>query len=351
MALLVQDWSKLACGNADAAVLTHEDDVGYELATALLVSAAHGGPLAPMQMHLKTGRGVHSTEGRVGDQAPVDQVLATMRAARGWGLSKPLVHVIDREADSVGHYRQWQQARELFLVRADDRVVRWAEQELKLTEVVDRLSAVGAFKASRPVRYRGQRRQQWVAETPVTLHRPARRRVRGQQVQVPGEPIELRLVVSQVRDRRGRVLATWLLLTNVGPEVADAATVALWYYWRWRIESFFKLLKSHGQEAEYWQQETGSAVARRLLVAAMACVVVWGLARQKSREARELRELLVRLSGRQMKHRVPHTAPALLAGLMVLLPILNLLEAYDGDLSRLRQLASAALPSILSGDV
>jgi hypothetical protein len=54
---------------------------------------------------------------------------------------------------------------------------------------------------------------------------------------------------------------------------------------------FFKLLKSAGHEIEHWQlpsnskhwqspgddknwqQETGTAIARRLLVAAMACVV------------------------------------------------------------------------------
>ena len=27
-----------------------------------------------------------------------------------------------------------------------------------------------------------------------------------------------------------------------------------WYYWRWKIESFFKLLKSAGQQLESWQQ-------------------------------------------------------------------------------------------------
>ena len=42
-------------------------------------------------------------------------------------------------------------------------------------------------------------------------------------------------------------------------------------------QSYFELLKSHGQQLEQWQQETGPAIARRLLVASMACVVVWQL--------------------------------------------------------------------------
>jgi hypothetical protein len=32
--------------------------------------------------------------------------------------------------------------------------------------------------------------------------------------------------------------------------------VALWHYWRWRIESYFKLLKSAGLQLEEWQQAT-----------------------------------------------------------------------------------------------
>ena len=57
-----------------------------------------------------------------------------------------------------------------------------------------------------------------------------------------------------------------------------------------------------------------------------------------------MRLLLVRLSGRQMKYGVSFTAPALLAGLTVLLPILGLLQEHDGDLSRLQTLAQNALP-------
>ncbi|MEZ5477737.1 MAG: hypothetical protein R3E95_09720 [Thiolinea sp.] len=61
------------------------------------------------------------------------------------------------------------------------------------------------------------------------------------------------------------MLAEWFLLTNVA--AVDAATVALWYYWRWRIESFFKLMKSAGHQLESWQQESALAIAKRLLVA------------------------------------------------------------------------------------
>jgi hypothetical protein len=103
--------------------------------------------------------------------------------------------------------------------------------------------------------------------------------------------------------------------------------VALFYYWRWRIESFFKLLKRGGQQLEQWQQESAGAVARRLLVVAQACVVVWEL-EQAGMEAEALRKFLVRLSGRLMKRGVSYTAPALLAGLWQFLAMIDALERH-----------------------
>src|SRR5205807_3304935 len=152
---------------------------------------------------------------------------------------------------------------------------------------------------------------------------------------VAGPPITLRLVVSQIRDAKGKLLAEWLLLTNVPAEVS-AEDIALWYYWRWRIESFFKLLKGAGQQVEAWQQESGGAIAKRLLVASRACVVVWQVARLPGAEGARWRELLVRLSGRQLKRGVAFTLPALLAGLGVLLAWTELLRHYDlTDIERL----------------
>lgn len=150
-----------------------------------------------------------------------------------------------------------------------------------------------------------------------------------------------------MRDESDRLLASWLLLSNL-PASVPAETVALWYYWRWRIESYHKLLKGAGQQIECWQQETAGALARRLTVAAMACVVVWRLARDDRPQAAELRQVLVRLSGRQIKRGKnvrSFTEPALLAGLGIMIPMLLLLEEHD--LEDLRQMAATVLPNLL----
>ena len=340
-ALLVHDWCKLSYNQPrrkrDLTQLTHETDVGYELTTALLVSADDGSPLAPMEIHLKTGRGLLSTrDPRPRARPHLEQVLPTMKASRTWGLSKPIVHVIDREADSVDHYRRWDAAGEKFLIRADDRRVKWQGRSYLLSEIRGQLRREKQFRRVGEAVYRGRQAQLWVAETEVVLYRPAKKNVNGKKYERPGRPLALRFLVVQIRNERGKVLAEWMLLSNVPVEWATTEHLARCYYWRWRIESFFKLLKSHGQQLEQWEQETGPAIARRLLVAAMACVVVWQLQADDSPQATELKNVLVRLSGRQMKRQRPHTAPALLAGLWVLLSMLTLLEHYSlRDLKRL----------------
>ncbi len=344
--LLVHDWSKLGFGGLhkqDFVQLTHEHDTGYDLTAALLVNPDDGSPLAPMELHLRTSEGVLSTRQRPPQQIPhLDQVLPTMRAARDWNLPRPLVHVIDREADSVGHYRSWDAAGYLFLVRADDRRVRHAGVSLKLSQIVCELERQEAFEHVGEVAYQGHAAQLWIAETDVTLYRPAKKNRQGKKYEQPGRSLSLRFIAAQVRDLQGRKQAEWMLLSNVPQNVATTEHLARSYYWRWRIESFFKLLKSHGQQVEAWQQESGAAIARRLLVAAMACVLVWSLQSDASPAAAEFRQILVRLSGRQMKRQRPSTAPALLAGLWVLLSMLALLEQYD--LRELKRLAKTLLP-------
>lgn len=180
-----------------------------------------------------------------------------------------------------------------------------------------------------------------VAQSDVILHRPAQPRINGKQVYVSGEPLPMRLVVTRVYDEKKRKKAEWYLLTNVDSQVSEFE-IANWYYWRWHIESFFKLLKSAGFELEHWQQSSGAAIARRLVIASMACVYIWQLERDASPEATEMKNLLIQLSGRQMKRTRPHTAPALFAGLEKLLTMLAVLETHS--IEQIRRLAEKVLP-------
>ena len=322
--LAVHDWSTLSFGNhsskADRATLTHEHDLGYDLATVLIVRASDGAPIAPAHVAMKTADGVLATrdDGTAADLPHVDQILPAMRYVRELDFGPPVVHVIDREADSVNHWRQWSADGHLALVRADDRKVLHEEQETTLVAIADAMRGCGVAKDVGSVLYRGRKARLRVAETEVVLHRPGKRNVGKKKVNVPGPPLPLRLIVAEVRDLKGRVLARWLLLTNVSTELADASTIAFWYYYRWRIESLHKLLKSSGWQLEGWLQRNGERIFKKLLIALGACVAVWGLERRSDEQSKAFQLLLMQLSGRQTKRRQPVTTSGLLAGLWVL---------------------------------
>jgi hypothetical protein len=347
--LLVHDWSKLAYpahrSKRDQVGVSHEGDRGYELTASLLVDAQRGVPVAPMELQLWAADGVQTTrqDGVTPRVGHLEQVLPTMQASRTWGLSPPIVHVIDRESDSLVDWRDWHADGHLFLSRSDhDRKVPWRGGRCSLREIGLILAGEEAFQFTRAVQHHGRSAELFVTETTVTIKKPGRRRTPAGRINIPGPPLTLRLILTEVRDEEGRVLARWYLMTNVFDAAITADLVALWYYWRWRIESYFKLLKSAGLQLEHWQQESAAAIAKRLLVASMACVLVWQLERATTPPAEQCKAILMRLSGRQTKRARRITASGLLVGLERWLAVRDLLEQHTP--AELDQLVGQAIP-------
>jgi hypothetical protein len=355
VALVVHDWCMFSftthTGKRDRYQRSHDQDLGYELGSALVLDAADGRPLGPAEFRLRTATGMLATRpgGVANPPAHIDELADVFADSARWNLGQPFVHIVDREADSVLHYRRWHAAGHRFLVRANGkRRVEWHGAPVTLQEILTR--SASRFRddpGERPIVVEtkaGPGRVQ-LCETTVVLNRPAKTMIDGTKTDVPGVPLPLRLVMTRVLDPLGVVRAEWFLLTNV-PAEFSAATVARWYAWRWRIESYHKLLKTAGMNAEEWQQESGAAFAKRLVIASMACLTVWHLQRDPSEPARKLKAILIRLSGRQMKRGVADTAPALLAGLEKLLAVLDLLESHD--LNEVLELARHCLPKLFS---
>jgi hypothetical protein len=324
---------------------------GYELFSVLALSDTGGQPLGPVALQVRHAQGVDGTfgPGRQESCFRLDRLVPALRHVAGLKLGgKTPVFMIDREADSVLHLRQWSQDGHRFVVRANaQRYLLHEGAEQRIAQVVEELHQGQSFTEVGPVEIKSRWGMQQVAQTPVTLHRPAcqnRVSVKGgirkkRHKYVPGPRLTLRLVVSEVRDAAGKLLARWLLLTNLEDQVPPRV-VARWYYWRWRIETYHKLLKSAGVQVEHWRQECAPGVLKRLLVCAMSVTLMWQLAREQAPQAEELRGLLVRLSGRQMARGTKNkpgrqfTEPALLAGLGILLPMLALMEHTELDVLR-----------------
>ena len=333
-ALCIHDWSRLHFKHAnktDTYAITHEKDVGYDLQTSLIVSDQTGQPIAPVAQRLVSANGSYATYGEKERNAEVknhlDEVGDCIEHLEKQGFAKPLVHLIDREADSVFHLRHLDHNQRLWVIRINDNpYLDYDGTQTKTKAIADELE----FVKTREVLYHGKTYWQWVAEADVTLTRPAKpSQKKGKKSAIPGEPVSAKMVVSRVLSEDGKVLAQWLILTNL--KQVKAATIALWYYWRWQIESFFKLLKSAGHQLESWQQESALAIAKRLLVVSMACVTVWQIAADNTKETQELKQFLIKLSGRQMRHQHEFSNPALLAGLWVFLSMFEIMNSYSPE--------------------
>jgi hypothetical protein len=353
-ALVIHDWSTLQFHHTNKPLrkqMTHSHDQGYGLQTRLLVDAQQGIPIAPLAHSLShaAGRYTTSDDGLVCDGTHLDNLMQSIVQVESLSLPKKLVHVIDREGDSVAHMRQMSQAGYQWLVRCKEgnRVSIEGHASIRIGDVADQMvcHAIKSFE------YKGVAVTLRVAETDVTVCRPAKPKqtnATGQRVTpIAGEPIAARLIIAELVDSSGVMLTRWTLLSNVDREI-DTQELAQWYYWRWSIESFFKLIKQAGHDIESWLQTTPQALLKRLLIASMACVLIWRIQRMSDAEGQQLRQTLSRLSGRVQKRGRRESAPSILAGLSIVLNTLQLLSEYSAD--ELRRMALLALNGEL-GDV
>jgi Transposase DDE domain len=331
--LVAHDWSHLSYGKHKSKSDTYKtikNSVGYKLQTSLLLSDNHGGPLSVVGMNLQDKKQIHSSYSNdvKWDFSPLEALLHQIIWLEEQGFKKKLVHIIDREADSVGFLRGLEG--KLWLIRGKGQhKANDGKNNRKIQDIAENLN----FDEERIIQYKGKKATQQIAETMIWITRPANPRklsADGKRVKViPGAPVACRLIVSKIVDSNHKEIGMWYLLTSVRD--VSKATVALWYYWRWSIETFYKLMKSAGMQLESWQQTTSLAIAKRIMVASMACVTVWRIANAKGPEASEIKKLLIRLSGRQMKWKKEFTYTALLAGLWSLLSMDDMLETLGAE--------------------
>ncbi|OHC24739.1 MAG: hypothetical protein A3F63_16695 [Pseudomonadales bacterium RIFCSPHIGHO2_12_FULL_40_16] len=345
-ALFAHDWSYLSYGkhkSKDDTYNTIKRSVGYELQTSLLLSDIHGGPLSMVAMSLKDKKQIHSssTINIKRNHTHLEALSQQIAWLENQGFNKKLVHIIDREADSVGFLRVLEG--KCWLIRGNG---NYKAHDGNSVRKIKDIAKDMIFDEERTIEYKGKKVSQKLAETKISILRPAKpKKLSAEGKRVPvieGPPVNCRLIVSRIVDSSNQEIALWYLLTSIS-EVSKA-TLALWYYWRWSIETFYKLMKSAGMQVESWQQTTSLAVARRILVASMACVAVWRIANAKGPEASEARRILIRLSGRQMKRKKEFTYPALLDGLWSLLAMDDMLENIGAE--KIKSLLASILGEI-----
>jgi hypothetical protein len=331
--LAVHDWSRLNYNTHDSKKdrlqMTHATDVGYELQSTVFVSDQNGCPIAAPAQNLVTKDEVLSSYANTLTRqlSHLDELTERMKWIEQQGFDKNIVHIIDREGDSVKHMRSWSEQHMQWLTRSrHNSKVTYQQQNITVANLAEELEYTQHYQ----IDFKGKKANQWIASCDVILTRdakPSSKKNKDAAKTIKGEPLPCRLVVTRICDESNKILAVWYLLTNV-LSCVPADRISTWYYWRWSIESYFKLLKGAGHELESWQQESGGAILKRLLLASHACALVWQLMLRNDDESNVLKAKIVRLSGRQMKRKKPITASALLTGLYLLFAMSAMLEMY-----------------------
>lgn len=320
---------------------------GYELYSVLALDA-DGRPLGPVFQEVRTARGCHSSEPLPPSArrraAPfvghIEQMEKAVDTTREQFAEFERVHVADCEFDDLALQRGMFAADppERYIVRAQHLTRRVLHDDVPC-HLKDAAEAV-VLKRMHTVEREGVRYRQYVGETKVVLDGLSRRGRHRGETPKHGEPIEVRVVVAELR-ARGHETLRWVLLTNLSDPILDVVRA---YVWRWKIERYFFLTKV-GFRLEEWTQQDGERLARRLAVASLAALVIHRLLSLKDDPEREetLKEIARR--GNWLGRKCDPIGPiVLMRGMMRVLEALALVEQLGA--AKIRSLAEEILPGI-----
>jgi hypothetical protein len=248
--------------------------------------------------------------------------------------------IVDRESDSIAFIRELSNQDILFVLRGkSNSKVQYKDPITNTTEDINQSNLADKLplgKKVKKIKYKKKMVTIFANECDVTIVRDAAKMVlqdngKRKLIKTKGKPVKVRFIVERLVDTNNEVVATWLLLSNVYDDTIKASTIATWYYYRWKIESYFKLLKSSGFNLEQWQQKEPEALFKRLIVVSQSCMLVWKIANDNSANAKKIRAILVQLSGKQIQRGIEWTYPALLTGLESYLSTVDLLTRFSQD--------------------
>jgi len=339
--LIAYDWSHLDyrgheskkdCIETKRSVKGERKSKGYDFQSSLAISDRGGEPIAPLIQNLKTNTQVYST---YDDSIPMTLTHIEELNQRSeyvhqhLNIEKKIVDIIDREGDSVALYRAYAKSGRSFIVRAQDRSGIVCNGRAIAQASLAKEMELGEYLQT--IIYQKGKVDIYVNEVDITITRDASCKDptgAKKQIKIKGDPVKARFVVTRLVNEKQEIVATWMLVSNLNQEVS-ARTIATWYYYRWKIETYFKLLKSSGFNLESWQQKNPLALFKRLLVVSYACIIVWQIEHDNSEKMKKHKEFLVKLSGRLIQRGKEATSSALLAGLWSFFSMLDIFETHD----------------------
>ena len=226
--LVAHDWSQIDYKyHSDKEELWERKEkrkiIGYELQSSLAISDKTGEPISPLAQNLKTSKEVYSTySDEIGyNESHLEELGNRIRWIQSLNLGKKIVNVIDREGDSVGFLRDIKD--ELFLIRVRNQpTLYWLEKDIRLNG--KKLSQALEYKKIKTIKDKKKTLTLEGCEVDIEVRRKQTidRKINGERVQkrIEGEPIKARFIAIKLLNEEGKVLSTWLLLSNVDKSVS-----------------------------------------------------------------------------------------------------------------------------------
>ena len=197
-----------------------------------------------------------------------------------------IVTVCDRECDFYDFFKVAQQSGATVLIRAAqnrtiNRSSRYAEKDVtKLWDFIESQPSSGSYNVevsglakSKHCKKRTARTAELEVKYGCFKMNPPRNNPKHKKEQLP----DIQMYVIQAREKhppKGEKALEWILLTNQPVTSFDQACEKVhWYSLRWRIEMFFKVLKS-GFQVELCRLGTAERLIRYLTIMS---VVAWRL--------------------------------------------------------------------------
>jgi hypothetical protein len=258
---------------------------------ACLGVSTDGSPMGLLDQHIFTRKLNTPKQRRLADVTPIEKKesyrwLQSLKNTREITGDTQVVTICDREADIYEFFKLSEEIQSPVLVRANvDRAInkrsRHAEKSvIKLWEHLCKQPAAGTINVEIPARRQTSHCKERAARTAVLTIKftsfqfnPPRNNVKHRNSKLPD--LNMHAVYAFEADPpRGAEPTEWMLLTNLKVTTfKEACEKIRWYCLRWRIEMYFKVLKS-GFMVEDCRLESADRLIKYLSIMS---IVAWRL--------------------------------------------------------------------------
>jgi hypothetical protein len=258
---------------------------------ACLAVTTEGSPIGLLDQQIFARKLNSKKRRKLADVTPIEKKescrwLQSLKNAREITGDTQIVTVCDREADIYEFFKLSEEIHSPVLVRANvDRAVnkrsRYAEKAVVgLWAHMDKQPEAGTITVEIPARRKTQHCKEREARTALLtikfgsfLLNPPRNNVKHRSSELPDLPMHA-VYVFEANPPEGAEPLEWMLLTNLSVTTFHQACEKVrWYCLRWRIEMYFKVLKS-GFLVEACRLGTADRLTKYLTIMS---IVAWRL--------------------------------------------------------------------------